>query len=128
MSAVDLLLEQARSRIQRFTPQQTRQHLDAGALVVDIRPVAQRAAHGVVPGALCIERNVLEWRLDPCGDHRIPEATSGERLVIVLCQQGYASSLAADSLRALGYAGAGDMIDGFDGWRASGLPIAEFSP
>lgn len=128
MSAVDVLLEQARSRIQRFTPRETLHHMQAGALVVDIRPVAQRAAHGVVPGALCIERNVLEWRLDPEGSHRIPEASSNERLVIVLCQQGYASSLAADNLRALGYARAGDMIEGFDGWRASGLPIAEFSP
>ena len=128
MSAIDQLLDQARARIQRFTPEETLSHLRAGALVIDIRPVAQRAAHGVVPGALCIERNVLEWRLDPSCAHRIPEADSCERRVIVLCQQGYASSLAADSLRSLGYAQAADMIDGFDGWRAAGLPTAEFSP
>ena len=128
MSAIDQLLEQARSRIQRFTARETLARVQAGALLVDIRPVAQRAAHGLVPGALCIERNVLEWRLDPSCDHRIPEASNPERPVIVLCQQGYASSLAADSLRALGYAQAGDLIEGFDGWRAAGLPIAEFSP
>lgn len=128
MSTIDDLLELSRSRIQRFTPEQTLAQQRAGALLIDIRPVAQRAAHGVVPGALCIERNVLEWRLDPTCEHRIAEASSGERQVIVLCQQGYASSFAADSLRTLGYAQAADLIDGFDGWRAAGLPIAEFSP
>jgi rhodanese-related sulfurtransferase len=128
MSAVDALLAQARARIQRWSPSESHAHVERGALLIDIRPVAQRAAHGVVPGALCIERNVLEWRLDPGGDHRIPEATSYERRVIVLCQQGYASSLAADSLRRLGYSQAADMIDGFEGWRAAGLPTADFSP
>jgi rhodanese-related sulfurtransferase len=128
MSAVDRLLDEARSRIQRWSPTETRELVQRGALLIDIRPVAQRAAHGVVPGALCIERNVLEWRLDPGGDHRILEATSCARRVIILCQQGYASSLAADSLRSLGYTQAADMIDGFDGWRAAGLPIADFSP
>ena len=128
MSAVDRLLAEARARIQRWTPAETHAHAQRGALLIDIRPVAQRAAHGVVPGALCIERNVLEWRLDPSRAHRLPEASSCARRVIVLCQQGYASSLAADSLRSLGYALAADMIEGFDGWRAAGLPIAEFSP
>mgnify|MGYP003546819363 CR=1 FL=1 len=127
-AAARALLETGTQRIQRFTAPETLAHLRAGALVVDIRPVAQRAAHGVVPGALCIDCNVLEWRLDPSCDFRIPEVTGPERPVIVLCQQGSASSLAADSLRALGYTHAGDLIEGFDGWRAAGLPTAEFSP
>jgi len=126
-SAIDSLLARARSRIQRWSPAETFAHVQAGALLIDIRPVAQRAAHGMVPGALCIERNVLEWRLDPSCAHRIPEVTSCARRVIVLCQEGYASSLAADSLRSLGYAEAADVIDGFAGWRAAGLPTVEIS-
>lgn len=120
--SIAALLDDARTRIDRVSPRQAFEHTQHGALLVDIRPQAQREQHGVVPGALCIERNVLEWRLDPSSDHRIPEVTDHDRRVIVLCQQGYASSLAADSLRALGYTQVGDVIDGFDGWRAEGLP------
>ena len=122
MVNVDTLLEGARAEISRFTALETQRRVQAGALLIDIRPVQQRAQYGSVPGALCIERNVLEWRLDPSSADRIPEVTDHARCVIVLCQQGYASSLAAASLRALGYAQAGDVIDGFDGWCAAGLP------
>ena len=116
------LLDAARAQILRFTPREALERASAGALLVDIRPRAQRDEHGGVPGALCIERNVLEWRLDPSCEYRIPEATDHARCVIVLCQQGYASSLAAASLHALGYSQVGDVIEGFDGWREAGLP------
>lgn len=116
------LLEQARAQIFRFSPRAAFERMRAGALLIDIRPRAQRDQHGAVPGALCIERNVLEWRLDPSCEYRIPEATDHARCVIVLCQQGYASSLAAASVQALGYTQVGDVIEGFDGWRDTGLP------
>src|SRR5437868_483475 len=98
--SVDQLLDAARAQILRFTPRAAFEQVGHGALLVDIRPRAQRDQHGSVPGALCIERNVLEWRLDPTSEHRVPEATDHARCVIVLCQEGYASSLAAASLRA----------------------------
>jgi rhodanese-related sulfurtransferase len=119
---VSELLETARAEITRFTPREAFEHTRAGALLIDIRPRAQRDEHGSVPDALCIERNVLEWRLDPSSDHRIAQVVDHDRCVIVLCQQGYASSLAAASLHALGYTLVGDVIDGFDGWQAAGLP------
>jgi rhodanese-related sulfurtransferase len=119
---VDALLERARADIERHSVADTFRHVQAGALLVDIRPAAQRQLYGEVPGALIIERNVLEWRLDPSSPHRIPEATSHALRVIVLCQQGYASSLAAASLRALGITYASDVIGGFDAWRDAGLP------
>lgn len=122
--SISELLEHARTQIARFTPRQAFEHTQRGALLVDIRPRQRREQHGEVPGASCIERNVLEWRLDPSSEHRIPEVTDHDRRVIVLCQQGYASSLAAASLGALGYTQVGDVIDGFDGWRAEGLPTA----
>jgi rhodanese-related sulfurtransferase len=90
---------------------------------VDIRPVAQRSADGEIPGALILERNVLEWRLDPASDHRIPEITGREQVVIVVCDAGYASSLAAASLQAVGLPRATDLDGGFQAWRAAGLPV-----
>ena len=93
-----------------------------GARLVDIRPVAQRAREGGVPGALVIERNVLEWRLDPAGSHRIPEAVDHGVHWIVVCSEGYASSLAAASLRELGLHRATDLDGGFVAWAAAGLP------
>jgi rhodanese-related sulfurtransferase len=122
--SVSELLDAARTQILRFTPREAFEHTARGALLVDIRPRAQRDQYGNVPGALCIERNVLEWRLDPSCEHRLPEATDHARCVIVLCQQGYASSLAAASLRALGYTQVGDVIEGFDGWQAANLPTS----
>jgi rhodanese-related sulfurtransferase len=121
---IDDLLAEARADIERLDPVQARQRVEErGALLVDIRPEHQRRAHGVVPGALLIERNVFEWRLDPTSEFRVPQADGHERFVLVLCQEGYASSLAAASLRALGYQRAGDVIGGFDAWRAAGLPV-----
>ena len=121
--SVDSLLDEARADIDRYTVAQAFDYQQQGALLIDIRPVAQRVEHGVVPNALVIERNVLEWRLDPQCDHRLPEISSYERRVVILCQQGYASSFAAASLRALGYLHVGDVVGGFDAWRAAGLPV-----
>jgi rhodanese-related sulfurtransferase len=123
--SADDLVTQARLHIERVSPAQAFECLANGALLVDIRPQAQRQMHGEVREALIIERNVLEWRLDPNGAWRIPEVTDHERQVLVLCQEGYASSLAAASLGALGYRNVGDVIGGFAAWRAAGLPTTE---
>lgn len=120
--SADSLVEQARAAIERVTAQRALECQRDGALLVDIRPAQQRATYGVVPGALIIERNVLEWRLDPTGDHKLPEVTSHDQHVLILCQQGYASSLAAASLAALGFRRPGDVIGGFDAWKDAGLP------
>ncbi len=94
-----------------------------GAVLVDIRPGWQRAEEGEVPGALLVERNHLEWRFDPECDARLPQATGYDVQVIVLCSQGYTSSLAADSLRSLGLYRASDVIGGYEAWAAEGLPV-----
>ena len=98
--------------------------LRAGALLVDTRTEIQRAEQGELPGALVIDRTVLEWRLDPLGDHRIPESTGFEVEVIVACRQGFSSSLAAESLRRLGLSRATDMVGGVEAWIAAGLPMS----
>jgi rhodanese-related sulfurtransferase len=119
---VDELLAEARSRLVRVSPGEAATRIADGALLVDIRPAAQRAVEGEVPGALIVERNVLEWRFDPASDARLPEATGYDVEVIVLCSEGYTSSLAADALRSLGLSRATDVIGGFVAWRAAGLP------
>jgi rhodanese-related sulfurtransferase len=116
------VLAQARERLKRVGPQEAYDAAQAGALLVDIRPAAQRAAEGQLPGALVVERNVLEWRLDPASDARLPEAGDYDRQVIVVCSAGYASSLAAASLQDLGLANATDLAGGFQAWAGSGLP------
>jgi rhodanese-related sulfurtransferase len=120
--SVDQMLAQARSRLQRLTPAQAHAALAAGALLVDIRPGWQRREEGEVPGALLVERNHLEWRFDPECDARLPQATGYDVQVIVLCSEGYTSSLAAVSLRILGLHRATDVIGGFRSWHAQGLP------
>lgn len=117
------ILAQARGRLKRLGPQQAYAAMHAGALLVDIRPQAQRAAEGELPGALVVERNVLEWRLDPASDARLPEAGDYRRPVIVICSEGYASSLAAASLQDLGLVNATDLAGGFRAWAGSGLPV-----
>jgi rhodanese-related sulfurtransferase len=116
------LLDRARSRLHRLTPIDAAVAVSQGALLVDIRPVAQRAAEGDVPGALIIERNVLEWRLDPASPNRIPEASSYDVQIVLLCSGGYATSLAAAALHDLGLHRATDVIGGFQAWAAAGLP------
>jgi rhodanese-related sulfurtransferase len=115
------MLAHARSRLRRLTPAQAHAAVVAGALLVDIRPGWQRASEGEVPGTLLVERNHLEWRFDPACTARLPEATGYDTQVIVFCSEGYASSLAADSLRRLGLHRATDVIGGFRAWVAQGL-------
>jgi len=119
--SIERILLDARSHLDRLGPLETFARLPT-ALLVDIRPVAQRAEFGAVPQALTIERNVLEWRLDPRSAHRIPQATGYDLTVIVMCQEGYTSSLAAASLQDLGLARATDLAGGFRAWRLAGLP------
>jgi rhodanese-related sulfurtransferase len=122
LSAVDRLLAEARLGLRRVDARRAQQIYDEGGLLIDIRPAAQRAQFGEVPGALIVERNNLEWRLDPAGSHRLPEAEDPDRPVVVICQEGYASSLAAASLLALGRTRATDLEGGFVAWQQAGLP------
>ena len=122
-TGIDGVLAGAREGLDRLTPVQAWDEVQAGAVLVDIRPEFQRRADGEVPGAVVIERVHLEWRCDPASDARVPEATGYDVRWIVLCDEGYSSSLAAASLRSLGLSGATDVIDGFRAWRAAGLPI-----
>ncbi|HEV2782099.1 MAG TPA: rhodanese-like domain-containing protein [Actinophytocola sp.] len=125
MSAVDDLLAEARAELDRVEPAEAERLRAAGdTLLVDIRPYANRAAEGEIPGAVPVERIVLEWRLDPHGSHRLPGFTEDSR-VIVVCNDGYASSLAARDLRRLGLRRATDLVGGFRAWRAAGLPTQE---
>ena len=119
---IDDLLAEARARIVRVTPHEASARVAGGALLVDIRPAAQRAREGEVPGSLIVERNVLEWRFDPASDARLPEATGYDVDVIIICSEGYTSSLAADALRSLGLHRATDVVGGFLAWAAAGLP------
>ena len=116
--SADELVDRARRHILRTEPPDLAAAMAAGSLVVDIRPAAQRAVEGPLPGALVVERNVLEWRLDPNGSHRLPEVTDLDRPVVVVCSEGYASSLAAASLHELGYHSAGDLAGGYRAWAA----------
>ncbi len=119
---IDQVLAEARSRLDRLSPGQAMAASRAGALIVDIRPAAQRAAEGEVPGSLVIERNVLEWRFDPVSSARLPQARYDLR-VIIMCSAGYTSSLAAAALQDLGIRSATDMDGGFLAWAAAGLPV-----
>ena len=120
---IDEILADARSRLDRLGPHDARAAMERGAILVDIRPVAQRRAYGEIPGAVVIERNVLEWRLDPRSDARLALATSYDLELIVVCQEGYASSLAAAALQDLGLFRATDLAGGFAAWREAGLPV-----
>jgi rhodanese-related sulfurtransferase len=98
-----------------------------GGVLIDIRPAAQRAAQGEIPGSAVVERNHLEWRLDPCSDSRLPWVTGYDHRVIVFCVDGYTSSLAAAALQDLGLHHATDVIGGYRAWTAIGLPSAPAS-
>ena len=121
MSRVDAIVEAKRSRYVRLSPLEAAAAIDEGALLVDIRPVAQRAEEGDIPGALVIERNVLEWRLDPTSSHKITEVGTRGARVVVICSEGYASSLAAASLLDVGV-DATDVVGGYRDWVGAGLP------
>lgn len=120
-SAVEAQLARARQGWTRLTPREAWDAVRAGALLVDTRTAAQRARTGDLPGALVIDRTVLDWRLDPTSPSRIPEADARPQVVLV-CRQGFSSSLAARSLRDLGV-DATDVVDGVEGWLAAGLPL-----
>lgn len=123
-----LRLDAARERLVRLTPTQALRAQQAGAFLVDTRPEYQRRVDGDIPGAVVIERNHLEWRLDPCSPSRIPEATSHDTRWIVICDEGFSSSLAAASLQATGLTGATDVEGGFQRWRADGCPAVLHDP
>jgi rhodanese-related sulfurtransferase len=114
--SADDLMARARRHIGRTAPASLDEVVAAGGLLIDIRPAAQRHDEGALPGALVIERNVLEWRLDPEGAYRIPEVTGFDQPVVVICSEGYASSLAAESLRSLGLRQASDLEGGHRAW------------
>jgi rhodanese-related sulfurtransferase len=120
---IDQVLADARARLIRVSPQQAHREAGQGALLVDIRPQAQRAAEGEIPGAMIVERNVLEWRFDPASAARLPQARYDLR-IIVFCQEGYTSSLAAAALQDLGLSQATDLDGGFRAWQLAGLPAS----
>jgi rhodanese-related sulfurtransferase len=122
-TAIDTVLAQARTTLNRLDPRDAQIAAAAGALLVDIRPEINRRVEGEIPGALVIDRNVLEWRLDPASDARIEQA-SYDAWIVLFCNEGYASSLAAKSLQELGISAATDMVGGFRAWRVLSLPTS----
>ena len=122
-SRIDIALERARRRLSRVTAQAAAAELTEGALLVDTRTDSQRARDGLIPGALVVDRTVLEWRLDPTSPFRIPEAQGHDTRIILICAQGYSSSLAAVSLLDIGLRNVTDVIGGFESWKSADLPI-----
>jgi rhodanese-related sulfurtransferase len=126
--SVDELLAEARRRLRRVDPQGASAAMESGAVLVDIRSEPQRARDGVVPGAVTVARNVLEWRADPASPARDPRIADPGREIVLMCDEGYQSSLAAATLQELGLERATDLIGGFQAWRAAGLPVATPRP
>jgi rhodanese-related sulfurtransferase len=123
-TTIDELLAQARAGLVRVGPHEARDAIGGGALLIDIRSESQRAADGIVPDAIWFARNVLEWRCDPSCEAHDERVGDLERHVIVMCDEGYQSSLAAATLQQIGFAAATDLAGGFRAWRAAGLPVA----
>lgn len=121
---IEQLLDDARAGLARLAPEDAHRALEAGAALVDIRSEAQRARDGVVPGSTFVARNVLEWRLAPQSAWRDPALARADALVMLICDEGYQSSLAAATLQELGLEHATDVIGGFQAWRAAGLPVS----
>lgn len=118
LPAIDVLLAEVRSQSgHRPTSADLPAIVAAGGLVVDTRPVELREADGAMTGAVVVDRNKLEWRLDPTSPHRLPEVTGHDQTIVVVCDEGYASSLAADTLRRLGLVNATDLDGGYQAWR-----------
>lgn len=126
--SLDTLLAGARSGLRRLDPAAAARAQAAGAVLVDIRPYAFRVAEGEIPGALVVERNVLEWRFEPRSDSRLPVADRFDLAVVVVCQEGYTSSLAAAALQEIGLHRATDIEGGFIAWYAAGLPVTGGTP
>ena len=120
---IDDLLAAARARIDRLTPEAARDAMAAGALLVDTRSADLRREAGVIPGSVHVPLSVLFWRLDPASGYDDPALSDLTRPVVLVCAHGYSSSLAAATLRDLGFASAGDVIGGFEAWAAAGLPV-----
>jgi rhodanese-related sulfurtransferase len=125
---IDELLAEARSGLTRLRPEAALAALTDGAVLVDIRPLEERTAEGEIPGAMIIGRNVLEWRLDPRSEARIAAVARFDARVIVMCQEGYVSSLAAANLRRIGLVHASDLEGGFRAWKRAGLPTVPIRP
>ncbi len=125
MTRVDDLLAAARAGLRRLSPAEVVEAQQHGALIVDTRTAEQRSQQGALPGAVVIDRTVLEWRLDPDGPWRIPQLLSADQVVVVVCRQGFSSSLAAASLQAVGLPNATDMVGGVEAWLAAGLPVED---
>ena len=121
--SVDDLLARARERLDRVDAERAAGEVAQGAVLIDIRSETQRERDGVVPDALYFPRNVLEWRCDPASEARDPRVGGTDRRVIVMCDEGYASSLLAATFKELGFARATDLDGGFQAWRAAGLPV-----
>lgn len=121
--SISEILSAARARLARLTPEQAFAEFRAGATLIDIRPAGQRAAAGEIPGSVVVERNHLEWRFDPASDARLPWVTGYDLRLIVICAEGYTSSLAAAALLDLGL-DATDVTGGYAAWEAAGLPTA----
>jgi rhodanese-related sulfurtransferase len=120
---VDELLAEARQELERLTPSEAAAAIADGAILVDVRSELQRERDGVVPGSIHFPRNVLEWRCDPASPARDTRVCDTGRLIIVMCDEGYQSSLAAANLKRLGFDRATDLDGGFKAWRAAGLPV-----
>lgn len=124
-ASIDVLLEEARAGLTRLTPDESLAAIELSAgLIVDIRSEVDRERHGLVPGAHFVARNVIEWRFDPATEYHDPVLVAVEGPLVLMCMQGYQSSLAAAALQRLGVHNATDMIGGFESWLAEGLPIA----
>jgi rhodanese-related sulfurtransferase len=122
--SIEQILTAARARLVRLTPHEAYREVSGDGVLIDIRPAAQRADEGEIPGSAVIERNHLEWRLDPASAARLPWVTGYDHRIIVICQEGFTSSLAAAALHDLGLHQATDVVGGFRAWTADGLPSA----
>ena len=125
---IDQLLEEARARLHRLDPHQAAAVVADGGLLVDIRPAAQRQQEGEVPAAIVVERNVLEWRLDPTSPHRLAQVQDHDQPIVIMCSEGYTSSLAAAVLKDLGLYRATDLVGGYHAWARAGLPVHRVRP
>jgi rhodanese-related sulfurtransferase len=122
LTTVEALLAEAAAEIDRLSPAEAQGAVQQGDLLVDIRPLEQRERDGLVPGATIVDRNILEWRLDPEGEHRDPNLARRDRRIVLICNEGYQSVLAAATLRRFGLDSC-DVVDGVQGWMAAGLPL-----
>jgi rhodanese-related sulfurtransferase len=125
----DELYREAAARIRRLTAAETVAALRRGALLIDLRPTEYRMREGDISGAMPVPRHLLEWRLDPNGDHRLRELSGPDHEVVLMCSEGYSSALAADLLqRDIGLTNVADLDGGFAAWKAAGLPWIRHAP